>query len=129
MKQYIVDEFDLRRFLKLEALIDNGANGTIEERLNKFEVFCGERPRVADFLANATKTELSALNSIVAAIGIEGNFSIVKMIQATGISRPVFTSLNQKLKEYGIAEVENQGVKGTHLKLLASVEELGGTNE
>jgi len=129
MKQYIIDEFDLKRFLKLEALIDNGERGTIEERLRKFEVYGGGRPKVAEFLANVTKTELSALKSIVAAIGVEGNFSIVKMIQSTGISRPVFTSLNQKLKEYGIAEVENQGVKGTHLKLLISIEELGGTNE
>ena len=46
-----------------------------------------------------------------------GNISVVKIQQKTNLSRPVFTSLFNKMKEYCVATIENQGVKGTHIVL------------
>jgi GTP-sensing pleiotropic transcriptional regulator CodY len=38
------------------------------------------------------------------------------MIQKTDISRPVWTSLLQKMEKYGVAIVKSQGVKGTYVE-------------
>ena len=79
---------------------------------------------IRKFKQNITNREFNALYSIIEEIGEEGNISVVKMIQKTGHSRPVFTSLLSKMETYKIAEVQNQGVKGTHIKLLYSKEEI-----
>lgn len=70
------------------------------------------------FIQKLTNNE----KTIFVAIGEEldngkGNISVVKLMQKTGISRPVFTSLFNKMKEYCVATIENQGVKGTHIQL------------
>lgn len=62
-----------------------------------------------------TKTEEKALIYILETIGPEGNISISTAIANSGISRPVFTSLFEKLDRYKGAEIKNQGVKGTYI--------------
>jgi GTP-sensing pleiotropic transcriptional regulator CodY len=43
------------------------------------------------------------------------------MIQKTNLSRPVWTSLLQKMEKYGIAQIKNQGVKGTHIEMAKEI--------
>lgn len=47
----------------------------------------------------------------------EGYISISKIIEKSKISRPVYTSLLNKLKNCGIAQIDNKGVKGTYITL------------
>lgn len=71
----------------------------------------------SDFFTALTDNEKKAFQAIREQIGSEGNFSVVKMIQKTSLSRPVFTSLLVKMEKYQVAEVKNQGVKGTYIKM------------
>lgn len=73
---------------------------------------------ISIFFDNITANEKLAFNAIKEEIGNEGNISVVKMMQKTGLSRPVFTSLLQKMEKYGIAHIKNQGVKGTYINIL-----------
>ena len=68
-------------------------------------------------IEKTTKTEEKALTYILDTIGAEGILSISQAIQGSGISRPVFTSLLDKLDRYQAAEVKNMGVKGTYIHL------------
>jgi hypothetical protein len=68
-----------------------------------------------ELFKSLTKTEEKALIYILETIGDEGNISISAAISGSGISRPVFTSLFDKLDRYGGAEIKNQGVKGTYI--------------
>lgn len=79
---------------------------------------------VDKFMSSITSREYLALVGIAEEIGDEGNISIVKMIQKIGCSRPVFTSVLTKLTNHHIAIVENQGVKGTHIKFIIPPEEI-----
>ena len=69
-----------------------------------------------EFLNNLTNTETKALRSIYREIREEGNISLSKMVEQYSISRPVYQNLLNKLKEYNMAEVTAQGMKGTHIK-------------
>lgn len=77
---------------------------------------------VKEFFNDLTVNENKAFFAIKEEIGSSGNISIVKMIQKTGLSRPVWTSLLQKMEKFGIAQIKNQGVKGTHIELVKEVE-------
>lgn len=79
---------------------------------------------VKDFFNALTENEMIAFQSIREEIGFSGNISVVKMIQKTNLSRPVFTSLLQKMEKYGIAEIKSQGVKGTHIEIRKEVEDV-----
>jgi GTP-sensing pleiotropic transcriptional regulator CodY len=79
---------------------------------------------VKDFFNALTENETIAFQSIREEIGFSGNISVVKMIQKTNLSRPVFTSLLQKMEKYGIAEIKSQGVKGTHIEIRKEVEDV-----
>ena len=72
----------------------------------------GVQDKIFDSL---TKTEEKALVFVLETIGDEGILSISTAIQQSGISRPVFTSLLDKLDRYKGAEVKNMGVKGTYI--------------
>lgn len=69
-----------------------------------------------DFYEKCTNKEIQALNSIIKHIQNEGDISLSVLIAETGISRPVYISLMNKIKEYNMGEVTNRGVKGTHIK-------------
>lgn len=70
------------------------------------------------FFKQLTNAEQRAYYSIVKEIGAEGNITISKLVEKNSISRPVYNNLITKLKEYGIATVVNQGMKGTNIKIL-----------
>ena len=69
-----------------------------------------------EFFNAMTNNEKIAFEAIREEIGGSGNLSIVKMIQKTEVSRPVWTSLLQKMEKYGVAIVKSQGVKGTYIE-------------
>ena len=76
---------------------------------------------VEDFFKALTENEKIAFRSIREEIGLSGNISVVKMIQKTNISRPVWNSLLQKMEKYGVAQIKNQGVKGTHIEIAKEI--------
>lgn len=67
-----------------------------------------------------TQTENQALKLILSHLedGVEGNISISQLTNESSISRPVFKNVIQKMKDNVIAEIENQGVKGTYIKII-----------
>lgn len=74
-----------------------------------------------EFFNDLTTNENKAFLAIREEIGLSGNISVVKMIQKTGLSRPVWTSLLQKMEKFGVAQIKNQGVKGTHIELVKEI--------
>lgn len=54
----------------------------------------------------------------------EGSVSISQLCFDTKISRPVYKSLFQKLKECGLIEIKNQGVNGTYIKFISEGNEV-----
>ena len=56
------------------------------------------------------------MRAIFAEVAAEGNITISKIVNQTGISRPVFNNLIVKLKEDKVAEITNQGAKGAKIK-------------
>ena len=77
---------------------------------------------ITDFYNALTENEKKAISAIREEIGYSGNISVVKMIQKTGLSRPVWTSVLQKMEKYGIARIKNQGVKGTNIEIREDLE-------
>jgi hypothetical protein len=71
-----------------------------------------------EFLNKLTDKESKALKSLLVFLPDgEGTVSLTKLIEVAEVSRPVFISLISKMKEFGIAEIKNQGVKGTYFKI------------
>ena len=87
-------------------------NGAIEAKTNYL---------IKDFFNALTNNEKIAFQSIRKEIGFSGNISIVKMIQKTNLSRPVWASLLQKMEKFGIAQIKNQGVKGTYIEIVKEI--------
>ena len=54
----------------------------------------------------------------------EGSVSISQLCFDTKISRPVYKSLFQKLKECSLIEIKNQGVNGTYIKFINRKDEV-----
>ena len=54
----------------------------------------------------------------------EGSVSISQLCFDTKISRPVYKSLFQKLKECDLIEIKNQGVNGTYIKFISRKDEV-----
>ena len=77
---------------------------------------------VKDFYNALTVNEKQAFLAIREEINYSGNISIVKMIQKTSLSRPVWTSLLTKMEKFGIARVQSQGVKGTHIEISKEID-------
>lgn len=75
--------------------------------------FCGGNQD--QLFINMTKTEEKALIYLLNTIGDQGIISVSEAIRESGISRPVFTSLFDKLNRYKGAEIRNMGVKGTYI--------------
>lgn len=75
-----------------------------------------------EFLDMLTSTEKTALKIIMNYIDKgEGIISISQLTNQYNISRPVFKSVLQKLKDMEIAEINNMGVKGTQIKIIDGV--------
>ena len=73
-----------------------------------------------DFLNKLTDLEKQALSVILdnLADGYEGNISVSQLVNSSSISRPVFKSVLDKMKDNSVAEWENKGVKGTYVKII-----------
>lgn len=100
---------DLSRLMSfLEAIISAGTQFSAE-----------------DFYNALTENEHKAFLAIREEIGLVGNISVVKLIQKTSISRPVWTSLLQKMEKYGVALVKGQGAKGTYIEMRKEIEDDG----
>lgn len=99
-------------------------DGDLGRLMNFLEAVIGadQQVLVKEFFNDLTVNENKAFFAIKEEIGSSGNISVVKMIQKTGLSRPVWTSLLQKMEKFGIAQIKNQGVKGTHIELVKEVE-------
>ena len=79
-----------------------------------------DAPSRDHFALSLTDTEKLALESIIEQIPAdEGFISIVKLIQKSSVSRPVYTNLLQKMEKEGVAIVESRGAKGTFIRWLA----------
>lgn len=102
-------ESDLREFR---------LDGDIGRLMGFIEAVMGADARVLteDFFNALTSNEKTAFEAVKQEIGASGNISVVKMIQKTNLSRPVWTSLLQKMEKFNIAIVKNQGVKGTYIE-------------
>lgn len=75
-----------------------------------------------EFLNMLTDTEKNALKIIMTYLkNGEGVVSISQLISNHAISRPVFKSVLQKMKDMEIAEINNMGVKGTFIKIIDGV--------
>ena len=91
-----------------------------EDMVNLFMKFLSfEKMKQVDVYSTLTKTEKAAARAIYAEIGSEGDISVSKMIQNTGISRPVYNSLLNTLANSHCAEIDAHGVKGTHIKIIS----------
>ena len=77
-----------------------------------------EEIKLDDFLNKITHAEKRALSAIGEKIKSEGYISVTIITKETSISRPVYTNLFRKLKEYNMADVSNKGVKGTYIKFI-----------
>ena len=77
---------------------------------------------IEDFYKALTDNEKNAFIAIREEIGLSGNISIVKMIQKTNLSRPVWNSLLTKMEKFGIAQIKNQGAKGTHIEISKEID-------
>ena len=72
-----------------------------------------------------SKTEQKALSELKNYLPQdEGSVSISQLCFDTKISRPVYKSLFQKLKECGLIEIKNQGVNGTYIKFISRKDEV-----
>ena len=72
-----------------------------------------------EFLSILTDTEKTALKVIMQYLTDgEGAVSITQLTNENNMSRPVFKSVLQKMKDAEIAEINNMGVKGTHINII-----------
>lgn len=99
-------------------------DGDLAHLINFLETVIGadQLILVEDFYKALTDNEKIAFIAIKETIGLSGNISIVKMIQKTNLSRPVWNSLLTKMEKFGIAQIKNQGAKGTHIEISKEIE-------
>ena len=77
---------------------------------------------VKEFLQNLTNPEKDALKVIMRNLKDgEGIVSISQAVNSSNLSRPVFKSVLNKMKDMEIAELTNMGVKGTHVKIIDGI--------
>lgn len=70
------------------------------------------------FINNLTKTEMKVLKYLFEELNNDETYiSISKATKEISISRPIFNSLFNKIKDYNIGTIENKGVKGIYIKL------------
>ena len=98
-------------------------DGDLGRLMNFIEAVIGadQLVLVNDFYKALTENEKTAFLAIREEIDLSGNISIVKMIQKTNLSRPVWNSLFAKMEKFGIAQIKNQGVKGTHIEIAKEI--------
>lgn len=101
--------------------IENDSSKLIKTAIAEIvKIFLTDMMQNTEFENLLTQTENQALKIILSHLkdGIEGNISISQLTNESSISRPVFKNVIQKMKNNSIAEIENQGVKGTYIKII-----------
>ena len=79
-----------------------------------------DAPSRDHFALSLTDTERLAFDTITEQISSdEGFISVVKLIQKSSVSRPVYDALLRKMRDNGVAIVESRGAKGTFIRWLA----------
>jgi GTP-sensing pleiotropic transcriptional regulator CodY len=79
-----------------------------------------DAPSRDHFVLSLTDTERLAFDTITEQISAdEGFISVVKLIQKSSVSRPVYDALLRKMRDNGVAIVESRGAKGTFIRWLA----------
>ena len=116
-KEYINDEFFT--YLKIiildnDEIIINKMKNIIK---NIIQVNINNISQEQEIINILTKTELKVLSLIIQDFnGLnEGNIKVSQATEYYKISTSVFRTLFYKLKEYGVAEIDSRGVKGTHI--------------
>lgn len=112
LKKYLITEKYKDIFEKCIKKKNFSTDGIVEI----LKVSLEENAQINEFFNNITGTEKNAFEAIKKEIGKEGNITISKIVDKTNISRPVYTNLLNKMKTYNVAEVVNQGFKGTYIK-------------
>lgn len=95
--------------------------GEIGQLLNEFEnaVMADNSQDAYELLDKSlTFAETEAFKQIINRIGSQGIISIINLSKETGISRPVFNNLLNKLENTKIATIQNMGNKGTYIKII-----------
>jgi len=116
-KNYINDEFFT--YLKI-AILDNDdliINKIKNIIKNIIQINMNNISQEQEIINILTKTELKVLSLIIQDFnGLnEGNIKVSQATEHYKISTSVFRTLFYKLKEYGVAEIDSRGVKGTHI--------------
>ena len=131
MKYIVTDEALLscynKHFDTIRGFCFSGDATLLKEYVQEvleFIIEQGNTSALTNFKESITSREWLALSAIIQEIGQEGNISVVKMVQKAGVSRPVFDNLLTKLKNYEVAEIANQGVKGTNIKFLFEINDI-----
>ena len=108
-EDYALREFRLTGNLEYLLALVNCANKIAEN--------VDEKQLTNDFLNALTDNEKIAFKAIQEQISYSnGYISIVKMVEKTGLSRPVFANLLAKMEKFGIAQPKSAGVKGTFIE-------------
>lgn len=105
----------------LDVLITKAKEDIENIRSYALQIFALNNNKVINeekFILELTDKEKNAFYFIKNIIDTEGNISISQLVNDSNISRPVFTSLLQKMSNSGFAIVTNQGVKGTYIKII-----------
>lgn len=99
---------------------ENNYNILKEGLVSIIKVALTDMVQEVNFEELLTATEQRALKIVMENLedGRQGNISISQLVANSSISRPVFKNLIQKMKDNLVAEVENQGVKGTYIKII-----------
>ena len=107
---------DLEMHPELEDLVKNSIIEIVKIALTRTI----DKKEFLQALTNIEKTALKEIMKYLDSNG-EGVVSISKLIDDSGISRPVFKSVLNKMKDMEIAELTNMGAKGTQVKIIDGV--------
>lgn len=117
---YEILEYEINHF-EINAEEIEPAEEEIDE-LQKTFVTLFDAPRGKKdnkiFYISLSNMEEKAAAAIQERIDTEGYVSLSALIEETGISRPTFKNVLQKMEKFKVAEVKPAGVKGTYIKFL-----------
>lgn len=118
-KDFLEYEEEVKDFQRDEQGLKQIATGVQEI----MKVALTDTAQQQNFREKLTALEEQALDIILNNLeeGHEGNISISQLVAASNLSRPVFKNVLRKMEDNLIAEVENQGVKGTYVKIIDGI--------
>lgn len=108
-----VYEQNLTPNIKIKDIINTGSSEILKVSLT-------DTAQTEIFTNKITKLEKQAFDIILSHLSneYEGFVSVSQLVEESGISRPVFKSILDKMQKNLIAELENKGAKGTYIKII-----------